>query len=261
MNIDYYKVLGVIDTADPAVIKGAYRALIQIYHPDKYRGDSAEAIRKTQQINEAYSVLSDPKKRNSYDAERVSQKSEYEPEDDAARKERVARDEILESKWSIARKYVAELDDYYDALLNLSEEIAFTFKINLIESRRFDQAKSLYQELRNQFFSRYFGSNSKIQGFARELLDARNRKAAQELNRAVNILGDSIDADQIIHKLREEFHLNTDEPPYKGPSGPIDPYAFKGGHPDGISITILTRGFYFILFILFIISAGVIFYG
>jgi len=33
--IDYYQVLGVIPSAEPVVIKAAYRALVNIYHPDK----------------------------------------------------------------------------------------------------------------------------------------------------------------------------------------------------------------------------------
>ena len=59
---DYYEVLGVSKDADDAALKKAYRVLAKKYHPDANPGDKqAEAAFK--EINEAYSVLIDPKKR------------------------------------------------------------------------------------------------------------------------------------------------------------------------------------------------------
>ena len=56
---DFYRILGVIDSTELAVIKAAYKALMMIYHPDKQNGDNKESIRKSKEINEAYAVLSD----------------------------------------------------------------------------------------------------------------------------------------------------------------------------------------------------------
>ncbi len=64
---DYYQVLGVERDAPPQKIKEAYRKLAFQYHPDKNRGNPA-ALEKMKQINEAYAVLSDPAKRERYDA-------------------------------------------------------------------------------------------------------------------------------------------------------------------------------------------------
>ncbi|HOJ27100.1 MAG TPA: molecular chaperone DnaJ [Candidatus Saccharicenans sp.] len=66
MAKDYYEILGVPRTATVAEIKKAYRKLARKYHPDLNPGDkSAEA--RFKEIQEAYSVLSDPKKRAQYD--------------------------------------------------------------------------------------------------------------------------------------------------------------------------------------------------
>jgi DnaJ-class molecular chaperone with C-terminal Zn finger domain len=63
---DYYKVLGVPQTATDDEIKKAFRKLALKYHPDKNKGDKAASARFTE-INEANQVLSDPEKRKKYD--------------------------------------------------------------------------------------------------------------------------------------------------------------------------------------------------
>ena len=63
---DYYEVLGVSRNADAAAIKKAYRKLAQKYHPDSNEGN-ATAAERFKEVNEAYDVLSDEKKRKLYD--------------------------------------------------------------------------------------------------------------------------------------------------------------------------------------------------
>jgi molecular chaperone DnaJ len=63
---NYYETLGVDKNAPPEDIKKAYRQLSMKYHPDHNPGDSS-AEAKFKEINEAYSVLSNPSKRQEYD--------------------------------------------------------------------------------------------------------------------------------------------------------------------------------------------------
>jgi curved DNA-binding protein CbpA len=62
----HYDNLKVARNAPLEVIRSAYRALAQKYHPDRYP-DSAEATRIMGIINEAYAVLSDPQRRAHHD--------------------------------------------------------------------------------------------------------------------------------------------------------------------------------------------------
>ncbi|MEW5805229.1 MAG: DnaJ domain-containing protein [Patescibacteria group bacterium] len=63
---DYYKILGVSETASIEEIKKAYRKLAHQYHPDRADGNET----KFKEINEAYQTLSNQEKRRQYDARR-----------------------------------------------------------------------------------------------------------------------------------------------------------------------------------------------
>ena len=63
---DYYKILGVDRKASEGDIRKAYRKLAMQYHPDRNPGDK-QSEERFKEINEAYQVLSDPKKRGHYD--------------------------------------------------------------------------------------------------------------------------------------------------------------------------------------------------
>jgi curved DNA-binding protein len=66
MAEDLYSVLGVSKTADAEAIKKAYRKLATQLHPDKNPGNK-KAEERFKQVNHAYDVLSDEKKRKLYD--------------------------------------------------------------------------------------------------------------------------------------------------------------------------------------------------
>lgn len=65
--IPHYHVLKVASDAPIEVIRAAYRVLAARNHPDRCAGDPA-ALRRMQQVNEAYRVLSDPGLRAAHDA-------------------------------------------------------------------------------------------------------------------------------------------------------------------------------------------------
>ena len=63
---DFYEVLGVERGADAGAIKKAYRKLAMAYHPDRNAGNGAAEV-KFKEVNEAYEILKDERRRAAYD--------------------------------------------------------------------------------------------------------------------------------------------------------------------------------------------------
>lgn len=65
--MNYYEILKISRDADENEIKNAYKKLVKKYHPDLFVADKEFAEKKIKEINEAYSILSDPKSKDEYD--------------------------------------------------------------------------------------------------------------------------------------------------------------------------------------------------
>lgn len=74
---DYYAVLNISASANRAEIKRAYRYLVRLHHPDLHAEAQDIQIKR---LNEAYAVLSDPRKRAAYDAQRRKARERAEAE-------------------------------------------------------------------------------------------------------------------------------------------------------------------------------------
>lgn len=62
---NYYKILQIDPSAEPEMVETAYRRLARKYHPDQNQSDDATV--RMQELNEAYEILSDARKRTEYD--------------------------------------------------------------------------------------------------------------------------------------------------------------------------------------------------
>ncbi len=67
-QMNHYEILEVSQTASQAVIKAAYKSLMQRYHPDRHPGD-AGAVERSVRVAQAYELLSDINRRAAYDLE------------------------------------------------------------------------------------------------------------------------------------------------------------------------------------------------
>ena len=65
--MNYYQILGVSENASQSEIREAYKKLIKQYHPDIYKGTPEYGEKVTQELNDAYDVLSNSEKKKEYD--------------------------------------------------------------------------------------------------------------------------------------------------------------------------------------------------
>lgn len=89
---EFYHILGVKRTATEEEIKKAYRSLAKKYHPDLHPNDAVMEA-KFKEINDAYAILGDEKKRKEYDllqnAEKNSQSSPGRQKEEGRKKQTV----------------------------------------------------------------------------------------------------------------------------------------------------------------------------
>ncbi len=207
-NKEYYRILGVLEDAEDIVIKAAYKALAQKYHPDKFQGDATHAKQRMQEINEAYAILSDATARKKYDSERG--KPEY--EDDSTEDS----DDLLhtlDKDWSEATEYFPDLVEIAYSLSKYSKQLEYTFKVIVIEKKDFNSRHKLAIWIKESYLKRYFGTNKEIHEFAETLFHKNRRDILKKLNRAINLLGSDVAPAVIINKLK--IGMGKQEPAYE----------------------------------------------
>lgn len=193
---DYYRTLGVLEDAEQIVIRAAYKALAQRYHPDKWTGSKEESARRMAEINEAYSILSDPEKRKTYDQQR----------DQHAYTEDSDNDELsssVEKDWTVVTEFFPDLREISHRLSRVSKTLASSFKLLMLELNDYENRLQIADQLEQQYFEKFFGSNPQIIRFAKDLILAKKIVVAKELNNAVSILGPNPNASVVISTLRK----------------------------------------------------------
>jgi GGDEF domain-containing protein len=113
--LDYYMILQVHPSAEPEIIKSAYRRLAQMYHPDVSR--DPESQKKMQLINQAYATISDTAQRRAYHRVWLMNQRKSNPKMSAESPESESRqvlDEyfrcLLQEDWAMAYRKLSAKD-------------------------------------------------------------------------------------------------------------------------------------------------------
>lgn len=206
---DYYQILGVMHSAEDIVIRAAYKALAQRYHPDKYQGDPTKAKSIMQEIVEAYSILSDTDKRKKYDVwlSQQASGSEYQPDDqDDELSEAIAS---YDKDWKIACSIYPDLQEHYFWLNKVAHRLGVTYKIFLLESKAFGDRKVISKLMEDDFFKSYFGENADILTFAKSLVREGKKAAARSLNNYIRVVGQAVDSHRVIDAVCDEHGIEN----------------------------------------------------
>lgn len=133
--INYYEVLGVDIKAEAIVIRSAYKAMSQKYHPDKAIGQKQidEYLEKIKLINEAFGVLSDQIKRKKYD-EGLSKnkKSEKTQSDEDSKKYKHSFDKSKSNQESTSMGSTSKKESNRNKKLNIIDDSVLFFKYLIV---------------------------------------------------------------------------------------------------------------------------------
>ena len=204
----FYQILGVQPDAEDIVIKAAYRALSQRYHPDKWVGDPKVSLERMTELNKAYETLSDEAQKQKYDEtlKNAGREREY---PDSEPVEEIYKEAVSEQDvdWKYATEFFPDLNQHLDELKKINYGLAFAYRSILLTRKNFNDAKLLKQRLKKSFLERYFGTDKSYLKFAEKLIEQNRRLALLELNQAVRVLGDSVQPYVVIQKIKEKHQL------------------------------------------------------
>ena len=137
----HYDNLKVTRDAPASVIRAAYKALCQTFHPDKFQGSNEEAERVIKLVNASYAVLIDPVKRAEHNAWIREQEAK------AKQQEKTQFDETnkaTEEKHDTQQEYTQQPSGTHNA------KDMFQHAHDLHDQGRYAEALSLYQQLAEQ---------------------------------------------------------------------------------------------------------------
>jgi curved DNA-binding protein CbpA len=204
---DYYRVLGVLRNAEEIVIKAAYKALAQKYHPDRASDlDKVSATQKMMEINEAKDVLLDPVKRSEYNkkyddqnVDRQSYGSEFNEE------EQFSERSLKDDDWNTAISYYPDLKNIIKELKLISTNLTNLYKNYMLESRKYNERNEIRKIIENDYLTRFYGDDEKTRAYVKSLLLNNFKQAAIEINKDVLVMGNSIKYQQIYPKIEKKF--------------------------------------------------------
>lgn len=201
---NYYKVLGILDDAEDIVIRAAYRALAQRYHPDKIAGDEEGLSSKMVEINEAYSILSDPAKRKKYDEENLKYRKRSESSSEGV-DERFLFSRLDDETWELAVKSYPLIEVEFLELKRINTILANTYKTNLIASKKFQYSTEIKIKYEKAYFNKYYGKNLAVHLFVKKLLIDNKKNAADKVNKIYQLMGDSFEYKHLPKLMSDKF--------------------------------------------------------
>lgn len=204
---DYYRALGVLRSAEDIVIKAAYKALAQKYHPDRVPDlEKASATQKMMEINEAKDILLDPAKRNQYNRtyddqkiDRQSYGSEFNEQD------QFSESTLKDDEWNTAVSYYPDLKKIIKELSLISTNLTNLYKNYMLESKQYNERHKIREDIENDYLTRFYGDDQKIRLYVKKLLLKNFKYAAIAINKDILVMGNSITYKQIYPKIEKKF--------------------------------------------------------
>ena len=208
---NYYHILGLTLESNPSeeLITSCYKALVKIFHPDVFNGDKKLGEEKIRDINEAYDVLKDKKKKKIYDEELKSSLSKKEGNNKKDKSNEYQNYENFNAKefqkdWEVVLDVYPEIEEMRIYLAKFNTQLSFQFQVILITAKSYDKANKLKQTLLDNFLTIHFGNNKLIRDLAERIFVDGYPDLAVELSRYILVIGDK-DVNKLINAFFKKF--------------------------------------------------------
>jgi len=199
MKKDYYHILSLSSDAPDELIKTAYRTLCKKYHPDIYKGK--DATLKTQEINEAYEILSTPAKRMAYDNTRGFSNTRNEETSSSTNTD-------INEQWNVITSNNPSLIEINYHLSKISRKLSTDFKNIVIKNNIQYGIEALAENLKNEFLQKHFGNDREIQEFALGYIYDNNTQAVKEINKIISSNYPDISYDELSSQIVYKYGLS-----------------------------------------------------
>lgn len=181
---NYYATLHVRREAGQIEIAAAYRALMSKYSAGSYPREDV-AITRRDEIEAAYSILSNADHRTAYDEARGAEmignlEAEIWQDEDTAKGT---------PDWDVVTKYYPAAEACRLELKSLSPELSLTYQIELLSKKQFENAERSAKQLQTEFLGTYFSRNASAQQLGKTFLQTGRFELAVRLNGVLRALG------------------------------------------------------------------------
>ncbi|KAH6603584.1 DnaJ-domain-containing protein [Trichoderma cornu-damae] len=222
---DYYKILGVTQSAGKDAIRASFKRLAMLHHPDK-NPNNPQATAQFQLLQAAYSTLFDPEQRRIYDVQYASIKTRYAKTPDTSENHPPPQGNDKSSEGSQA--YRLEIEKL-EASLKQLRQMRIDFENKSFEARReCNQSQAALDKLqeesdryaqeeanRNSWYGYFFAtrqSEEERQARQRRMVDnraARTVREAELKRRTASVAAFQVCIDDLDAKIRKKLEERT----------------------------------------------------
>lgn len=190
--MNMYSVLGLIPFSDAPLIKEAYvvRSLLAT-------GEELESI------NMAYKTLSNAKLKLSYDEILTNKDIEF--KDFYVTQNFTEELKLFERDWLLAIEHKSFLIEIARDLHSISEVLEYTFKLLILKSKDFNEAKEISENLNHVFLSSMFGNDEDVLKLAETLFRLKRYKEIEYVYNSVRVIGEQLKVTSLETNLIKKY--------------------------------------------------------